>query len=124
MTDAPQKRTPMELALKPKVMVGECRDKKLQNVYRQKVGALMYLACSTIPGISYAVKELGRYLQYPTTEHMKACDRVFAYLRYALHTGQYRLTYRRGGRDLIGARGASWADIFECARSTSGVLFM
>ena len=38
--------------------------------------------------------------------------------------GQYRLTYRRGGRDLIGARGASWADIFECARSTSGVLFM
>jgi hypothetical protein len=124
MTDAPQKRTPMELTLKLKVMVGECTDKKLQNVYRQKVGALMYLACSTMPGISYAVKELSRHLQHPTTEHMQACDRVFAYLRYALQTGQYRLTYTRGGRDLLGACDASWADIFESARSTSGVLFM
>jgi len=118
------KKTPMELDLKLQKMIGECKDKTMQNAYRQKVGALLYLASSTLPTISYVVKELSRHLQHPTAQHMQACNRVFGYLRHILQTGEYRLTYRNSGSDLIGACDASWADIVESARSTSGVLFM
>ena len=67
---------------------------------------------------------MSRHLQHPDVEHMAACDRVCKYLRYALETGEYRLTYRKDGNGLIGACDASWADIVENGKSTTGVVFM
>jgi hypothetical protein len=116
--------TPMDLACKLKVMKGQCPDKNLHAMYRSKVGALMYLATTTMPNIAYVVKELSRHLQHPGVEHMQACDRVFKYLRYVLESGEYRLTYRKNGESLIGACDASWADIVENGKSTTGVVFM
>jgi hypothetical protein len=116
--------TPMDLACKLKVMKGQCPDKNLHAMYRSKVGALMYLATTTMPNIAYVTKELSRHLQHPGVEHMQACDRVFKYLRYVLESGEYRLTYRKNGDSLIGACDASWADIVENGKSTTGVVFM
>ena len=63
-------------------------------------------------------------MQHPDVEHMAACGSVLTYLRYVLGTGEYRLTYRKDGGGLIGACDASWADIVENGKSTSGAVFM
>ena len=124
MSDVKPSHTPMDLRLRLKIVKGACKDKALHSMYRSKIGALMYLACTTMPQISYVVKELSRHLQHPTPLHMQAYDRVFAYLRHCLNTQQYKITYSKNGSDLIAACDASWADIYETARSTSGVIFM
>ena len=55
---------------------------------------------------------------------MQAYDRIFAYLRHCLSTSQYKTTCSKTGGDLIAACDASWGDIYETAKSTSGVMFM
>ena len=124
MTDVTPARTPMDLKLKLRVVQGACKDKHMHSSYRSKVGALMYLATTTMPQIAYVVKELSRHLQHPTPQHMQACDRVLAYVKYCLITNQYKITYSKDGSDLIAACDASWGDIYETAKSTSGVMFM
>ena len=39
-------------------------------------------------------------------------------------TGEYKLTYRLDRAGFIGACDASWADVYESSKSTSGVVFM
>ena len=77
------RKTPMELNSKLRVQTGECKDKKLQSEYRQKVGALLYLAQSTLPSIAYTVKELSRHLQHPAAQHMRARPHVTS--RFGAH---------------------------------------
>jgi hypothetical protein len=57
--------------------------------YRELVGTLMYLACSTRPDISYAVGEVARFVSNPGMKHLDAVLHICRYLigtmDYALH---------------------------------------
>jgi hypothetical protein len=60
------------------------------NQYRSLVGALLYLTVNTRPDISYAVGALSRFINSPTTQHMKAAKNV---LRYLYQNPGYGLFY-------------------------------
>jgi hypothetical protein len=52
MSDVKPSHTPMDLRLRLKIVKGACKDKALHSMYRSKIGALMYLASTTMPQIS------------------------------------------------------------------------
>jgi hypothetical protein len=49
--------------------------------YGSVVGALLYLACSTRPDISYAVGCLARFTANPGSAHVSALSPLFRYLQ-------------------------------------------
>jgi hypothetical protein len=76
MRDSPTAKTPIVKSLEEAgVQLGE------GNNYRSIVGSLMFLSVSTRPDISYAVKELSRFLEKPTEVHLAAAHRVVRYLK-------------------------------------------
>lgn len=86
--DAADARTPILQPLQEhgeKILPGEFG-------YRQLVGSLMYLMVNTRPDIAFAVKELSRFLESPTQEHVTAGKRV---LRYLKATRNHCLEYKK-----------------------------
>jgi Reverse transcriptase (RNA-dependent DNA polymerase) len=94
---------------------------KRMKEFQQKMGSINFAAVITRPDISFAVSTLSRYLQNPSKHHIKAANRVIAYL-YA--TRFLSLEYD----------GDSSSDVFMCAsdaafadnpdrRSSDGYLF-
>lgn len=49
--------------------------------YRQAVGSLMYAATVSRLDISYAVGEVSRFLEKPSSEHILAVKRIIRYLK-------------------------------------------
>ena len=64
--------------------------------YGSAVGALLYLATSTRPDISYAVSTLCRFIAAPGNAHWLAVKHLFRYLQ---GTKDARLVYRRDAFD-------------------------
>ena len=62
--------------------------------YREAVGALLYLAISTRPDISYAVGQVAKHCQNPDFSHWEAVEQIFAYL---IATQDYGLWLWLGG---------------------------
>ena len=62
--------------------------------FRSKVGACMYLACSTRPDISFAVAKCAQGMASPSVAHMELIDRVLGYLK---KFPRYKLLYARTG---------------------------
>jgi hypothetical protein len=92
------------------------------TMYRSKVGSCMYIQSSTRPDISFAVKELSRYLSNPSWAHMHAADRLMHYLYSTRHVG---LTYdSRVSGVLTSFSDADWAGQLDNRRSTSGRVHM
>ena len=82
----------------------------------------MYIQSSTRPDISFAVKELSRYLSNPSWAHMHAADRLLHYLHTTRAVG---LTYdARVSDDLSSFSDADWAGQLDNRRSTSGRVHM
>ena len=48
--------------------------------YREAVGALLYLALSTRPDITYAVAQVAKFCEVPDATHWEAIKHIFAYL--------------------------------------------
>jgi hypothetical protein len=65
-----------------------------RTIYMQKVGSLNYLACCTRPDISFAISILSQHLNHPTSDNMKAINRV---LNYVASTPNLGITYRATG---------------------------
>jgi hypothetical protein len=61
--------------------------------YVSAVGALMYLAIATRPGVAHAVGVLCRFMSKLGPAHWKAAKHLFRYLRGSV---DYRLTYAPG----------------------------
>nr|GFA40581.1 ribonuclease H-like domain, reverse transcriptase, RNA-dependent DNA polymerase [Tanacetum cinerariifolium] len=65
--------------------------------YRSLIGCLRYLL-HTRPDLSYSIGFLGRYMQEPQEQHMKAIRQV---LRYVKGTKNHGITYKHNGGNKI-----------------------
>ena len=92
------------------------------SLYRSIIGSLLYASTSTRPDVSFAVKELARFMMDPSAMHMMIAKRVVSYL---LHTHSAGITYSHSAAsaELHGYSDADWASAFD-RKSTSGYVFM
>ena len=85
------------------------------------IGCLNYLANTTRPDITFAVRALSHYIQNPGREHWLQGKHN---LRYLKATKWRKLTYRKSkSLALTGSSDADWAGKLDDRRSTSGFCF-
>jgi hypothetical protein len=91
------------------------------TLYRKLIGSLRYLV-HTRPDLIFVVGYLGRFMQWPTTQHMATLKRVLCYIAGSINLGCF---YRLGeGRaKLVGYCDSDYASDIDDSRITSGVLF-
>ncbi|KAJ7978961.1 Retrovirus-related Pol polyprotein from transposon TNT 1-94 [Quillaja saponaria] len=118
MLDSNSVNTPIECGVKlSKHDVGEKVDPTL---FRSLVGSLRYLTC-TRPDILYAVGVVSRYMESPTSTHMKTAKRILRYLRGTL---DYGLFYSSSHIiDLVGYCDSDFAGDLDDRKSTTGFVF-
>ncbi|CAM9971317.1 unnamed protein product [Discosporangium mesarthrocarpum] len=88
--------------------------------YQELVGSLIYLVSCTRPDIAYAVMQLSRFQNKPSTAQLTAGKRVMRYLK---GTQDLPLRYGAGKGELSGFADASFASDPYTNRSTSGYVF-
>lgn len=89
--------------------------------FQSAIGALMFLAVTTRPDLSYAVNYLSQFNNNYDETHWKAVKRVLRYLKGTLDCG---LAYERTGLELFGLVDASWGSCINDRRSYSGYAFI
>lgn len=89
--------------------------------YRELIGSLMYLSVGTRPDISNTVSKLAQFTTCPSHTHWISAKRV---LRYLKKTIDYRLTFRKTGKSLIGYSDADWGNCSIDRKSYSGYCFI
>lgn len=94
---------------------------KCNKPYRELVGSLMYLACTTRPDIMYAASYLARYLSCYDDQHWTEAKRA---LRYVIATKTYTLQFGNEDNGIVGYCDADWAGDADERKSTSGYVYM
>ncbi|GKV31573.1 hypothetical protein SLEP1_g40251 [Rubroshorea leprosula] len=90
------------------------------TLFRSLVGSLRYLTC-TRPDILFGVGLVSRYLEAPTTVHLKAAKRI---LRYVKGTTNFGLNYFASNDfTLRGFSDSDWAGDIDDRKSTTGLCF-
>ncbi|XP_060672833.1 secreted RxLR effector protein 161-like [Ziziphus jujuba] len=89
MDDANPVGTPMECGVK--LSKHEEGEKVDPTFFKSLVGSLRYFTC-TRPDILYAVGVISRYMENPTTTHLKAARRILRYLKGTISFGLYYST--------------------------------
>ncbi len=109
----------------------ETPDLKIQSVYREMVGSLLYISSWTRPDIAFAVSELSRFVSNPGSKHLAAAKRVFRYLKETISDGIIYhpplLSTLSDGfplNILWGYVDSDWAGCPDTRRSTSGFALM
>ncbi|GBO32964.1 Retrovirus-related Pol polyprotein from transposon TNT 1-94 [Araneus ventricosus] len=96
---------------------------KHSRIYREAVGALMYLMIGTRPDLAYCVGVLSRHLENPSTEDWITVKRVLRYIAGSYDKGiVYKHKYKQGLLECY-----SDADFGGCkasGRSTSGIVIL
>nr|GEW92076.1 ribonuclease H-like domain, reverse transcriptase, RNA-dependent DNA polymerase [Tanacetum cinerariifolium] len=88
--------------------------------YRSIIGCLRYLL-HTRPDLSYFVGLLGRFIQEPREQHMKAIRQV---LRYVKRTKDYEITYKHnGGNKIHGFSDSSYRVNTQEGKGITGIIF-
>lgn len=119
MTDCKAVRTPIEVGLK---FNEDTEEEMLDCPYQQAIGALLYVAQSTRPDISFAVNMLSRYNKEPKQVHWTAVKRIFRYLQ---GTKNMKLIYTKDGNENItGFCDADWASDVRDRKSCTGYIFL
>ncbi|XP_042400836.1 secreted RxLR effector protein 161-like [Zingiber officinale] len=110
--------TPVECGIKPhKNQDGEKVDPTL---FKSLVGSLRYLTC-TRPDILFGVGLVSRYMEAPTTSHLKIAKRI---LRYIKGTINYGILYAFSDNFmLVGYCDSDWAGDIDSRKSTTGFVF-
>jgi hypothetical protein len=118
MDDANPISTPMECGIKlSKHDEGEIVDPSL---FKSLVGSLRYLTC-TRPDILYAVGVVSRYMENPTTTHLKAAKRILRYIKGTTNLGLYYSV--SDDYKLVGYSDSDWGGDVDDRKSTSGFVF-
>ncbi|CAJ2640870.1 unnamed protein product [Trifolium pratense] len=118
MDDANPVSTPMECGIKlSKHEEGEIVDPSL---FKSLVGSLRYLTC-TRPDILYAVGVVSRYMEHPTTTHLKAAKRILRYIKDTTNLGLYYSI--SDDYKLVGYSNSDWGGDVDDQKSTSGFVF-
>ncbi|KAM2065116.1 hypothetical protein EV1_027912 [Malus domestica] len=118
MDDCKPISTPMECGVKlTKHDEGERVD---PTFFKSLVGSLRYLTC-TRPDILYAVGLVSRYMENPTTTHLKTAKRIIRYLKGTVNFG---LLYSSSSNyKLVGYSDSDWAGDSDDRKSTTGFVF-
>ena len=130
-----EKATPMDSNLKLSAADVPKEDEDIPRFpYRELIMSLLYLALCTRPDITYAVKELSRFMVRPGMAMVKAAKRVLRYVGKTKHLG---LLYHCTLRSVLGGlfasdfehpvsafSDASWADRLDDRKSTAGMVLL
>ena len=120
----------MDLKLEKRMEAQTEKEKEYMSKipYRSLVGSLLYLQL-TRPDISYAVKELSRFLNNPGPKMWAAAKNVLHYLKGTIHHGiqfggkaAYN-TLAKSPDQLVGFSDSDWAGQVDDRKSTSGLIF-
>ncbi|KAG6529238.1 hypothetical protein ZIOFF_011434 [Zingiber officinale] len=88
--------------------------------FKSLVGSLRYLTC-TRPDILYAVGLVSRYMEDPTTTHLKIAKRI---LRYIKGTIDFGLLYSTSNHfKLEGYSDSDWGGDIDDRKSTTGFVY-
>nr|GEV46704.1 retrovirus-related Pol polyprotein from transposon TNT 1-94 [Tanacetum cinerariifolium] len=110
--------TPIEHKVKPsKHDGGKAVDSTL---FKSLVGSLRYLTC-TRPAILFVVGLISRFMEEPTTKHLKIAKRILRYIKGTIDYGMFYSTSE--DFKLVGYSDGDWAESKNDGRSTSGFLF-
>ncbi|KAM1651788.1 hypothetical protein ACFX1X_004522 [Malus domestica] len=110
--------TPMECGVKlTKHDKGESVD---PTFFKSLVGSLRYLTC-TRPDILYVVGLVSRYMENPTTTHLKTTKRILRYLKGTVNFGLFYSS--SDNYKLTGYSDSDWAGDFDDRKSTTGFVF-
>ena len=125
MSDSTPVATPMVKHLSASNS-GEILSKDEHELYRIKVGSLLYLACWTRPDISFSVSELSRFVSAPCQTHSVAVNHLLRYLKGTCNLG---LTFSKSSsqgaiNQLWGFVDSDWAGCQDTRKSTSGYALM
>ncbi|XP_038902273.1 secreted RxLR effector protein 161-like [Benincasa hispida] len=89
-------------------------------LFKILVGSLRYLTC-TRPDILYAVGVISRFMEKPTTTHLKARTRI---LRYIKSTINYGLFYSVSDNyKFLGYNDSYWGEDVDDHKNTAGFVF-
>jgi len=118
MFDCNPVNTPMESGMK--LSKFEDGEKENPTLFKSLVGSLRYLTC-TRPDILYAVGVVSRFMETPTSTHMKVAKRILRYLKGTL---DYGLFYSFSNDfKLHGFCDSDYAGDIDDRKSTSGFIF-
>ncbi|KAI0991127.1 hypothetical protein K3495_g17060, partial [Podosphaera aphanis] len=100
---------PRSVPLPPKTILRKTQDEDTWRclygdeaaLYRQIVGAVLYLSNGTRPDISYAAGQLARFMSAPNSHHLEMAKHL---LRYLKGTRNFGIKYKA-----LGAEQAEWA---------------
>ncbi|KAM1156872.1 hypothetical protein EV1_027295 [Malus domestica] len=88
--------------------------------FKSLVGSLRYLTC-TRPDILYAVRLISRYMENPTTTHLKTAKRILRYLKGTINFGLFYSSF--DNYKLVGYSYSDWARDSDDRKSTTGFVF-
>lgn len=83
-------KTPLSKGFENETMKSEKLDDKQHTEYRSIIGSLLFLANTVRLDISFAVSYLSRFLENPTTYHLKGARRT---LQYTIQTKNFSINY-------------------------------
>ena len=97
---------------------------KFVTLYRSIIGSCMYAQMLCRPDISYAVSVLSRYLNKPTTTHMKHAKRLLTFLYTTNDIGiVYGASPREKFLNFIGSSDSDYAGDLDSRKSQTGWIF-
>ncbi|KAM1823768.1 hypothetical protein FF1_025765 [Malus domestica] len=118
MHDCKPISTPVECGVKlTKHDEGESVD---PTFFKSLVGSLRYLTC-TRPDILYVVGLVSRYMENPTTTHLKTAKRILRYLKGTINFGLFYSS--SSNYKLVGYSDSDWAGDSDDRKSTTGFVF-
>ncbi|KAM1744384.1 hypothetical protein ACFX11_011278 [Malus domestica] len=118
MDDCKPISTPVECGVKlTKHDEGESVD---PTFFKSLVGSLRYLTC-TRPDILYVVGLVSRYMENPTTTHLKTAKRILRYLKGTVNFGLFYSS--SDNYKLAGYSDSDWAGDSDDRKSTTGFVF-
>eukprot|EP00961_Rhodomonas_salina_P198227 2674684-Rhodomonas_salina.1 len=98
-----------------------CMEAK-HSLYHSIVCSLQYLSTMTQLDISFATRELSRYMADPSSMHLQLAKWVLAYLK---GSKECSLTFCSGDKDILsGYSDSTWGNDPETRRSVSGYVFL
>lgn len=114
-------KIPMENGLKLKRASEDEMENAKHLPYRELIGSLMYLACTSRPDIMYAISYLARYVAYYGRQHWDAAKKL---AKYVSTTRGLSICYSSTDEGIKGFTDASWADDDDTRKSTGGFAWM
>jgi hypothetical protein len=115
-------KTPVEPGTELRKATVTIANDEFRSHYQELVGSLNYLATRTRFDISFAFGLVSRYMSNPTSNHLKAVHRIYAYLKATPELGP---TFLQQSSTLTVQAWAdsAYADCLDTRRSTGGYVF-